>query len=145
MIEIMKQIIRQNDLCVLATTDRDRPHSSLMSYVTDDECRHLYLVTSPHTTKFANLSANPNVSVLIDDREASSPEDRGRVRSLTITGKAAPVKDAGDKAVGLARLAALRPHLKPITGDPEVEVVEIKIETILFLDGVAKTYHEKLP
>lgn len=64
----MKAIIRNNDICVLATTDGSRPHTSLMAYVWADDGLTIYLLTRKGTRKFRNLSSYPDVSLLVDTR-----------------------------------------------------------------------------
>jgi len=140
MIEEMKKIIRHHDLCVLATTDRERPHTSLMSYIADEECRHLFLVTSPNTRKFSNLIANPEVSLLIDTREAVPPPDRGRVMSLIVSGTAGPIDDQGVKDVMFSRFRSLRPHLKDLLDDPLTELIDVHVHSIQLLDGVSTAH-----
>ena len=68
MLEKMKNIMRSQDICVLATVSEDKPHCSLMAYLTDDDCRTIYMITHKHTTKYRNLTANPSLSLLIDTR-----------------------------------------------------------------------------
>jgi nitroimidazol reductase NimA-like FMN-containing flavoprotein (pyridoxamine 5'-phosphate oxidase superfamily) len=68
MIEKMKALVKRKDICVLATVSENNPHCSLMAYVTDNDCREIYMVTNRQSTKFRNLSANPLVSLLIDTR-----------------------------------------------------------------------------
>ena len=42
MIEKMKALAKQRDMCVLATVADGIPHRSLMAYVTDEDCREIY-------------------------------------------------------------------------------------------------------
>jgi nitroimidazol reductase NimA-like FMN-containing flavoprotein (pyridoxamine 5'-phosphate oxidase superfamily) len=140
MIEVVKQIIQQNDLCVLATTDGDRPHTSLMAYINDDNCQLIYLVTSRDTRKYRNLTANPNISLLIDDREAHPAPQRGRIRSVILNGTAKPVDEARRAKGLLDRFSELRPHLDEIVSDQSVVVVEIAVDSFLLLDGVSRAH-----
>ena len=69
MLERMKAVVREKDICVLATVSGDKPHCSLMAYAADDDCREIYMVTHRKTNKYKNLKENPAVSLLIDTRE----------------------------------------------------------------------------
>ena len=48
MIERMKELVRRKDICVLATVAENKPHCSLMAYVTDDECKEIYMAGGIH-------------------------------------------------------------------------------------------------
>ena len=52
----MKDLIKRTDIRVPATTVDNKPHCSLMAYVTDDDCGEIYRVTDRKTTKFKNLT-----------------------------------------------------------------------------------------
>jgi general stress protein 26 len=69
MLEKMRAIVRGNDLCVLATVSEGRPHCSLMSYISDEEGREIYMISHKQTKKYLNLMENPAISLLIDTRE----------------------------------------------------------------------------
>jgi nitroimidazol reductase NimA-like FMN-containing flavoprotein (pyridoxamine 5'-phosphate oxidase superfamily) len=64
MLEKMKDIVRSNDLCVLATVSEGKPHCSLMSYISGEEGNEIYLISHRQTKKYANLMENPTVSLL---------------------------------------------------------------------------------
>ncbi len=69
MLETIRSLIKSKDVCVLSTVSGGEPHCSLMSYVTDDDCREFYMLTLPATKKYRNLEGNSAVSLLIDTRE----------------------------------------------------------------------------
>ena len=75
-LERMKAMVRDHDICVLATVAEGEPHCSLMAYVPDESCREIYMVTHRKTKKYRNLRANPAISLLIDTRESRSGRDR---------------------------------------------------------------------
>ena len=82
--EEIEEIIKRNDLCVLSTVADGKPHCSLMSYVTDDDCREFYMITLPATKKYRNLAGNSAVSLLIDTREDDPNRKRQDIRALTV-------------------------------------------------------------
>ncbi len=47
-------LILRKDSCVLATTDGETPHCSLMAYIPDESGERLYLVTSSASRKYQN-------------------------------------------------------------------------------------------
>ncbi|HDQ04129.1 MAG TPA: pyridoxamine 5'-phosphate oxidase family protein [Deltaproteobacteria bacterium] len=52
----MQEFIKNNRFCVLATVSGTFPHCCLMSYVTDEEFRDIYMVTKRNTKKYQNLT-----------------------------------------------------------------------------------------
>ena len=87
MLEEMKTIVKKETICVLATVSEGKPHCSLMSYVSDEEGREIYMTSHRKTKKFANLRANPSVSLLVDTREEDRGSKRANVRALTVEGE----------------------------------------------------------
>ena len=49
MLEKMKDIVKGNDLCVLATVSEGKPHCSLMSYISDEKGQEIYLISHKQT------------------------------------------------------------------------------------------------
>ncbi len=64
MLEKMKDIVKANDLCVLATVSEGKPHCSLMFYISDEEGNEIYLISHKQTKKYANLMENPRSAFL---------------------------------------------------------------------------------
>jgi nitroimidazol reductase NimA-like FMN-containing flavoprotein (pyridoxamine 5'-phosphate oxidase superfamily) len=143
MLERMKEILKQNGLCVLATCLDDKPHCSLMAYITDPEARFVYMVTQKSTKKWTNVMRNPQVSLLVDTRMHAASE-KTTIQALTVSGIAEPVEDEPIKKSILERIAAGHPHLKEISRRPDAEVVAVKVESMLLLDGVSDAYFEEV-
>ena len=93
MIDKMKTMAKEQDICVLATVSGDKPHCSLMAYVTDDDCSEIYMVTLRETRKFQNLQENPCVSLLIDTREGHAGAQRPKAKALTVSGQFHRIED----------------------------------------------------
>ena len=51
MLKKMEDIVKANDLCVLATVSAGKPHCSLMSYISDEESHEIYLISNKQTKK----------------------------------------------------------------------------------------------
>jgi len=59
------KFIRENELCRLATSFKDKPHVVPVSYIYEDN--FLYISTDYNTKKLFNIKRNYNVSLAIDD------------------------------------------------------------------------------
>jgi nitroimidazol reductase NimA-like FMN-containing flavoprotein (pyridoxamine 5'-phosphate oxidase superfamily) len=90
MLAEMKALVREKNICVLATVAGRKPHCSLMAYVTNQNCTEMYMVTHKNTNKYKNLMENPSISLLIDNREISP---RTKARALTVEGICAAIEN----------------------------------------------------
>src|SRR5512137_277642 len=144
MLKKMKKLVREKDVCVLATVMDNVPHCSLMSYVPDRDCREIYMMTGKTTKKFRNLAANRTVSLLIDTREEDCGADRAKIKALTVSGVFTTIGDKGKKKLVRQKLLRKHPQLKPFADDPDTEVFAVKVKTFQLLDGVKDSYFEKI-
>jgi nitroimidazol reductase NimA-like FMN-containing flavoprotein (pyridoxamine 5'-phosphate oxidase superfamily) len=142
MLDKMKALVREKDMCVLATVSNNRPHCSLMAYVANDACTEIYMVTFKDTKKYRNLRENPWVSLLIDTREEDRGSRRPEAKALTVTGV---FEQIGDDSMRLQiREALMRRHaqLEGFADQPDAEVFSIRIHSFLLLDGLTNSHFE---
>jgi nitroimidazol reductase NimA-like FMN-containing flavoprotein (pyridoxamine 5'-phosphate oxidase superfamily) len=144
MLKKMKKLVKDKDVCVLATVMDNVPHCSLMSYVPDRDCREIYMMTQKGTKKFRNLVVNRTVSLLIDTREEDCGADRARIRALTVSGVFSAIGDKAKKKLVRQKLLKKHPQLKPFAEDPDAEVFTVKVKSFQLLDGVKDSYFEKI-
>ena len=144
MIEQMKALAKEKDICVLATVSGGIPHCSLMAYVTDDDCREIFMATHKQTVKYANLIENPSVSLLIDTREEHSGSHRRETKALTVSGVFQTIGNTEKKKCVRATLLERHPHLKTFLANPDAEIFGIKIKSFLLLDGLTNAHFEGL-
>mgnify|MGYP001060572342 CR=1 FL=1 len=144
MIDRVKAFLREKDMCVLATTREGRPHCSLMAYVTDEEAEWIYMVTRRTTTKYTNLLFNEQVSLLVDNRCEGLPADRGKIQALTVHGVFHAVQNQETRKKILKKLLARHPHMREFLSHPEAEIISVRANSFLFLDGVSDAHRMTL-
>jgi len=144
MLKEMKKIVKDKEVCVLATVTDNVPHCSLMSYVADRDCREIYMMTLKGTKKYRNLAVNKTVSLLIDTREEDCGSDRARIKALTVNGLFTPIKSAAKRKLVRQKLLNKHPQLKALAGDPDAEVFAIRVKSFQLLDGVKNAYFVKV-
>jgi nitroimidazol reductase NimA-like FMN-containing flavoprotein (pyridoxamine 5'-phosphate oxidase superfamily) len=144
MIESMKKLAREMDICALATVSGDEPHCSLMAYTTDDDCSEIYMATHRGTRKFRNLMENPSVSLLIDTREDHKGLHRPGVKAMTVSGTFEKLEDNQKKAWARSRLLNRHSHLKEFLDHPQAEVICIRIRSFLLLNGLTDAHFEEI-
>jgi nitroimidazol reductase NimA-like FMN-containing flavoprotein (pyridoxamine 5'-phosphate oxidase superfamily) len=144
MLDKMKEIIKKNDLCVLATASEGRPHCSLMSYVPDEEVKEIYMVSHRETRKYINLTRNPSVSLLIDNREDYMVGEEEKIKALTVEGEYRPLNDSVKKDSVRLRLLKKNPNLTHFLNDPAAEIFSIRLKSFQLLDGVQDVFIETM-
>jgi nitroimidazol reductase NimA-like FMN-containing flavoprotein (pyridoxamine 5'-phosphate oxidase superfamily) len=144
MLKKMKKIVKDKDVCVLATVMDNVPHCSLMSYMPDRDCLEIYMMTRKGTKKFRNLAVNKTVSLLIDTREEDCGADRARIKALTVSGVFNTISEKAKKKLVRQKLLKKHPQLKPFAQDPDTEVFAVKVKSFQLLDGVKDSYFEKV-
>jgi general stress protein 26 len=144
MLEKMKDIVKGNDLCVLATVSEGKPHCSLMSYLSDEEGHEIYLISQKKTKKYTNLMENPTVSLLIDSRDEEKGQRRVYIKALTVSGEFQTINDPVKKGLIRERFLKRHPHLTGFLNDPGAEIFSIKIKSFQLLDGVKDAFFETI-
>ena len=142
MLTTMKALVKENDICVLATASADAvPHCSLMAYVCDEACREIYIATHRFTQKYNNLQQNPAVSLLIDSREINP---RQQVQALTVTGLYRPIDKEWKKEQVKTQLLHRHPYLIDFINHPDTAILGINLQSFLLLNGIAKSHFASL-
>jgi nitroimidazol reductase NimA-like FMN-containing flavoprotein (pyridoxamine 5'-phosphate oxidase superfamily) len=139
MLKKINALIMRKDSCVLATTDGETPHCSLMAYVPDDSGERLYLVTSSATRKYQNIRCRPRVSLLIDTR---GERQREQTQAVTITGTCDILQDTAEIAQVKAAFIRQHPQLADFIWKDDVAVMCVQIDFFLLLDGPERAYYE---
>ena len=141
MLEKMKTLLRDTDICVLATSGADGPHTSLMAYVCSEEGTEIYLVTSTNTLKYRNIASDPRVSLLVDTRDKAPHK---QVQALTVTGQAHAIADAVRKGAVCLQIQRRHPHLQGLLDQPDIAFIGVRIEAFQLLSGVHEAQYVRL-
>ena len=126
-------MLEENNLCVLATCSNNLPNSSLMHYIYDGIGMNIFMLTLRGSVKHNNISANPQVSLLIDTR-TDLPQPGFIVMALTVYGKAGFVQDPQRRQALVDQLVARYGSLAKLAGDSQCLVIQVKMEKMLLLD-----------
>jgi nitroimidazol reductase NimA-like FMN-containing flavoprotein (pyridoxamine 5'-phosphate oxidase superfamily) len=145
MLERMKEFLNKNDMCVLATCSDNTPHTSLMAYVTDQKGEIVYMVTRRSTRKWQNMTRNPRVSLLVDNRAHRPALESSAVMALTVHGNCRSLEDEKMKAAVLEQIVKAHPHLSTLAYHPEAEVIAVVAESFLLLEGASRAHFETVP
>jgi nitroimidazol reductase NimA-like FMN-containing flavoprotein (pyridoxamine 5'-phosphate oxidase superfamily) len=144
MLDQMKKLARERDLCVLATVSGGKPYCSLMAYATADDVSEIYMATHKQTKKYQNLMENPSVSLLIDTREEHAGPGRLLAKAMTVSGVCEAIRERGKQALVRTRLLERHPHLGSFLDHPDAELLCVRISSFLLLDGLTDLHFEQI-
>lgn len=141
MLDQMKALARERNMCMLATDAGGKPYCSLMAYVADESCEEIYMVTHRSTQKYKNLIQNPAVSLLIDSREKTP---RNRIQTLTVEGSFHKIADDAKRTKARKMLIKTHSHLAGFIDHADAEIFCIKVSSFLLLSGFSETHYQEL-
>ena len=110
-------------LAVVSTQSDGQPYASLVAFVASDDLRHLYFVTARTTRKFANLTKDSRVAVLINS-SMNQESDFHDAASITVTGTAEEIGDPERKNI-LELYLSKHPYLEDFVRAPSCAVIKI--------------------
>ena len=141
MLDKIKDLILREDSCVLATTDGETPHCSLMAYLPGASGERLFLVTSSVSRKYQNIQRHPRVSLLIDTRG----EQQGELtQAVTVTGTCVILQDTAKIEQVKADFVRQHPHLDNFIRKDDIAVMCVQVDFFLFLEGPEHAHCEIL-
>jgi nitroimidazol reductase NimA-like FMN-containing flavoprotein (pyridoxamine 5'-phosphate oxidase superfamily) len=105
----LEELFRSQDLAALATHHNGQPYASLVAFYADDDLKHIYFVTPKTTRKYANLTADNRVAIMVNSA-TNQIADFHQAISVTAVGKAKDVAGA-DKDRRLTQYLAKHPYL----------------------------------
>lgn len=128
-----RELIKENKLCVLSTSLKDVPNSSLMKYATNENVTEIYMLASDESVKCRNIRENPNASLLIDTRITEV-----NPRALTVYGKAEIVADKDSAHNYLENLLDVNPDLSVFKVSSKSCIILVRITGFLLMDGITE-------
>jgi general stress protein 26 len=111
---------------VIATESHHHPYTSLVSFVPSSDYTHLYFPTKKETQKFFNISKNPHIAALIDNRE-NTPMDLLKAITVIALGVAHEVETNKEHITAL--LLQKHPDLSGFISNPDCALIDITIAT----------------
>ncbi|MCF8104410.1 MAG: pyridoxamine 5'-phosphate oxidase family protein [Desulfohalobiaceae bacterium] len=136
--EEIKSLLRDSRHCVLATAADNQPYCSLMVYTVNADCTRIFMCTRRDTRKYRNLEENPCVSLLIDSRDQPQP------RALTVEGVFEPFAGDPEKQQIREKMITKHPELRTLLDSPDAELICIRVQSVLFLNGLTDARREQI-
>jgi nitroimidazol reductase NimA-like FMN-containing flavoprotein (pyridoxamine 5'-phosphate oxidase superfamily) len=122
----LRQLTTAQGLAVLSTQGAGQPYSSLVAFAATPDLRDLLFATTRATRKFHNLTAEPRVSLLVDNR-SNRETDFQEAMAATAVGRAEEVAAADLTTLRDLHLAK-HPSLKDFLAAPECALIRVRVE-----------------
>ena len=121
------ELFNSQNLAALSTHHDGQPYASLVAFYADDDLKHIYFVTPKTTRKYANLTADNRVAVMVNS-STNQASDYHQAISVTAVGKAKGVAGADKKPI-LTQYLAKHPHLEDFVRSPTCALVRVVVDS----------------
>ena len=121
----LQELFNAQNLAALSTHHDGQPYTSLVAFYASDDLKYLYFVTPTTTRKFANLTADNRVSVMVNS-STNQASDFHRAISVTAVGRA-DIVEGPDRATMLTRYLGKHPHLEEFVRSPSCALVRVSV------------------
>ena len=125
--EFLKDLFSSQRLAVLATQSRKQPYGNLVAFMATDDLKHLLFVTTRATRKYANISENPRIAMVVDNR-SNRKSDFHQAAAVTATGAVKETEGAERNRFQKLYLAK-HPYLKEFVSAPTCALLKVEVET----------------
>ena len=119
------ELFNSQTLASLSTQKDGQPYASLVAFYAADELTHLYFVTPKTTRKFANLSADGRVALMINN-STNTDADFHEAISVTAVGTANEVSGLEKEGV-LSQYLAKHPYLEDFARAKTCALVGVRV------------------
>jgi nitroimidazol reductase NimA-like FMN-containing flavoprotein (pyridoxamine 5'-phosphate oxidase superfamily) len=123
----IRDLFDSQKLAVLSTHRNGQPYASLVAFFATDDLEYIYFITPRTTRKFANLTADKRVAILINS-SSNQMSDFHRAISVTAVGIAQEVAGAEREQI-LDQYLQKHPHLEDFGRSPTCALVRIAVKT----------------
>jgi nitroimidazol reductase NimA-like FMN-containing flavoprotein (pyridoxamine 5'-phosphate oxidase superfamily) len=121
------ELFRSQNLAALSTHHAGQPYASLVAFYAGDDLKHIYFVTPKTTRKYANLTADNRVAVMVNS-STNQTSDFHQAISVTAVGRAKEVAGA-DRELILGQYLAKHPHLEDFVRSPTCALIRVVVDS----------------
>lgn len=127
--KIVQNLLNTQRLAVLSTQMSGRPYNNLIAFAASGDLKDIVFATPRASRKYANLMAEPRVSLLIDNR-SNQEADFGQASAVTVLGTAIEAIDS-DREKYLRLYLHKHPYLKEFVTAPSCALMQVKVEKFI--------------
>jgi nitroimidazol reductase NimA-like FMN-containing flavoprotein (pyridoxamine 5'-phosphate oxidase superfamily) len=119
------ELFRTQNLAALSTHQDGQPYASLVAFYAADNLKHIYFATPETTRKFANLTSDNRVAVMVNS-STNQASDFHQAISVTAVGKAAVITGSEREPIVELYLAK-HPYLEEFVLSPSCGLVRVTV------------------
>ena len=123
----LAELFRTQNLAALSTHQAGQPYASLVAFYAADDLRHIYFVTPKTTRKYANITADNRVAVMVNS-STNQASDFHQAISVTAVGKADEVAKSNRDLISKQYLAK-HPHLEEFVRSPSCALLQVAVNS----------------
>jgi nitroimidazol reductase NimA-like FMN-containing flavoprotein (pyridoxamine 5'-phosphate oxidase superfamily) len=124
--EKLTQLFNSQLIAVLGTSSDDDPYTCLVGFRFTSDLRNVIFATMRDRLKYRQISSNPRVSLIIDDRK-NSPSDFSHATSATIIGTAIDTEEP-ERGMFADMLVEKHPFLTDFVKDSNCAIMKVMVE-----------------
>ena len=121
----ISNLLKSQPLAVLASQKDDRSCANLVAFAVSDNLQMMIFATSRSTRKFSNIQCNPQVALLVDNRQ-NNPADFKDALAVTAIGKAMVI-NGSEKDTFSSMYLAKHPHLSDFISSPNQALIRVSV------------------
>lgn len=121
----LRELFASQRLAVVSTNNKGQPYASLVGFVATEDLKHLIFATARTTRKYANLTDNSHVAMLIDSRSNQDTDFHAAI-AATATGIAEEVTGV-ERDQLLPYYLEKHPHLVDFVNAPSCALIRMKV------------------
>ena len=130
---LLKNLFSSQPLAVLATQGNGQSYGNLVAFAATEDLKGLLFATDRGTRKFANITMDPRVAMVMDSR-TNQKADFQRAVAVTATGIVEEVENM--ERDYLLKLYLLKhPHLKKFVKSPNSALLRVKVNAYYVVKG----------
>ena len=129
----LMDILNQQLVAVLSTSSNGISYSCLVSFVVTKGFQDVIFATKRERLKYRNMSENPNVSLLIDNRK-NKPSDITEATSVTIVGSVEDIQTK-DRVRLIRHLVEKHPNLESFFEADDTAIMRLYPERMYVVDN----------
>jgi nitroimidazol reductase NimA-like FMN-containing flavoprotein (pyridoxamine 5'-phosphate oxidase superfamily) len=120
------ELFSTQQLAVLSSFGNEQPYASLVAFAATEDLKHIIFATTRPTRKYANLSSESKVALLIDNR-TNTHNDFSHAVAATALGSAEEIRDS-ERTSYVDIYLRKHPHLKEFVSSPSCALLRVKIQ-----------------
>ncbi|MBW2481100.1 MAG: pyridoxamine 5'-phosphate oxidase family protein [Deltaproteobacteria bacterium] len=119
------ELFRTQNLAALSTHQDGQPYASLVAFYAADNLKHIYFATPETTRKFANLTSDNRVAVMVNS-STNQASDFHQAISVTAVGSAAVINGSEREPI-VEQYLAKHPYLEEFVRSPSCALIRVTV------------------